>query len=54
VIGAWVRVATDTTSNTGGALVSVIVPAGAPLGQNSVRGDGTLFRQQTNAVTVIT
>jgi hypothetical protein len=50
--GSWVTVATVTTSNTGSANVSVTVPANASAGQNSVRGDGTIFRQQTNAVTV--
>jgi len=53
VNGSWVTVATITTSNTGSANVIVTVPANATLGQNSVRGDGAFFRQQTNAVTVI-
>ena len=52
VNGVWVTVATVTTSNTGSANVTVQVPANANAGQNSVRGDGTVFRQQTNAVTV--
>lgn len=52
VNGVWITVATVTTSNTGSANVDVTVPAGASVGQNSVRGDGTVFRQQTNAVTV--
>lgn len=50
--GSWITVGTVTTSNTGGASISVTVPANATAGQNSVRGDGTVFRQQTNAVTV--
>jgi len=53
VNGAWVTVGTVTTNNTGGATVTVQVPANANAGQNSVRGDGTVFRQQTNAVTVV-
>jgi len=53
VNGSWVTVATVTTSNTGSANVTVQVPANANVGQNSVRGDGTIFRQQTNAVTVV-
>ncbi|MGH2551887.1 MAG: hypothetical protein ACRDHN_21075 [Thermomicrobiales bacterium] len=52
VNGSWVTVATVTTSNTGSANVNVAVPANASAGQNSVRGDGTIFRQQTNGVTV--
>jgi hypothetical protein len=53
VNGSWVTVGTVTASNTGSASVTVTVPANADLGQNSVRGDGTVFRQQTNAVTVV-
>ncbi len=53
VNGAWVTVGTVTTNNTGGATVTVQVPANANAGPNSVRGDGTVFRQQTNAVTVV-
>lgn len=53
VNGAWVTLATVTTNNTGGATVTVQVPANANAGQNSVRGDGTVHRQQTNAVTVV-
>ena len=52
VNGSWVTIATVVTSNTGSANVDVTVPANASLGENSVRGDGTEFRQQTNAVTV--
>jgi hypothetical protein len=48
----WVTLATVTTSNTGSANVSVKVPTFAPDGLNSVRGDGAVFRQQTNAVNV--
>jgi hypothetical protein len=48
----WVQVATVVTSNTGSANVDVVVPAWAPTGLNSVRGDGTVNRQQTNVVNV--
>lgn len=48
----WVTVATVTTSNTGSANVTVAVPAWVPDGTTSVRGDGTVFRAQTNAITV--
>jgi hypothetical protein len=48
----WVQVATVVTSNTGSANVNVVVPAWAPTGLNSVRGDGTVNRQQTNVVNV--
>jgi hypothetical protein len=49
---SWVTLATVTTSNTGSANVNVRVPTWAPNGLNSVRGDGTHFRQQTNVVKV--
>jgi hypothetical protein len=49
---SWVTLATVMTSNTGSANVPVKVPTWAPNGFNSVRGDGTVFRQQTNAVNV--
>jgi hypothetical protein len=48
--GSWAELARITTSNTGSANVDVTVPDWAPDGVNSVRGDGTVFRQQTNAV----
>jgi hypothetical protein len=48
----WITLATVLTSNTGSANVSVQVPTWAPNGFNSVRGDGTVFRQQTNTVYV--
>jgi hypothetical protein len=51
--GQWVDVAQVVTSNTGSANVPVTVPAFAPDGLNSVRGDGTQFRQQTNVVQII-
>jgi hypothetical protein len=51
--GHWITVATVTTSNTGSANVDVRVPSTAALGANSVRGDGTVNRQQTNAVLVV-
>lgn len=53
VAGVWIELATVTTSNTGSANLVVNVPNNADIGQNSVRGDGTVFRQQTNAVTVL-
>lgn len=49
---SWITVATVVTSNTGSANVPVLVPLWAPDGMNSVRGDGTKFRQQTNKVYV--
>ncbi len=48
----WVEVARVVTSNTGSANVLVTVPDWAATGLNSVRGDGTSNRQQTNAVNV--
>jgi hypothetical protein len=48
----WATLATVVTSNTGSANLSVPVPLWAPTGLNSVRGDGTVFRQQTNVVNV--
>jgi hypothetical protein len=48
----WVQLATVTTSNTGSANVLVTVPNWAPDGANQVRGDGTVYRQQTNAVMI--
>jgi hypothetical protein len=49
----YIELTTVTTSNTGSANVDVIVPATAPSGPTSVRGDGTQFRAQTNAVDVV-
>jgi hypothetical protein len=49
---SWVQVGQVTTSNTGSANVFVTVPSFAPDGLNSVRGDGSVFRAQTNAVNV--
>jgi hypothetical protein len=49
---SWVQLATVVTSNTGSANIFVTVPSSAPAGFNSVRGDGTIFRQQTNAAFV--
>jgi hypothetical protein len=53
VNGSWITVGTVTTSNTGSASLTVTVPANAAMGPNAVRGDGAVFRQQTNAVTVV-
>jgi hypothetical protein len=52
VDGRWVPVGAVTTSNTGSASVIITVPIDAPSGPSAVRGDGPVFRQQTNAVTV--
>ena len=52
VNGSYVEVAQVTTSNTGSANVNVTIPAGAQPGNNTVRGDGTTFRAQTNAAVV--
>lgn len=53
VDGRYVQVGlVARTSNTGSANLIVTVPAGAPPGLTSVRGDGTLARAQTNAVFV--
>jgi len=43
---------TVTTSNSGSANVDVQVPNNADAGANSVRGDGTVARAQTNAFIV--
>lgn len=51
--GQWIELAQVVTSNTGSANVPVVVPAWAAEGLNSVRGDGTQFRQQTNAVQIV-
>jgi Bacterial cadherin-like domain len=48
----WITLATVVTSNTGSTNAYVNVPTWAPNGFNSVRGDGTVFRQQTNMVYV--
>jgi hypothetical protein len=48
----WVTLATVVTSNTGSANVPVLVPLWALDGYSLVRGDGTVFRQQTNVVNV--
>ncbi len=53
VNGVWTTLATVQTNNTGGASVEVTVPANAAPGATSVRGDGTVNRQQTNGVTVL-
>lgn len=49
--GAWVEVATVTTSNTGSANITIPVPEWAPVGANKVRADGTL-NAQTNALQI--
>jgi hypothetical protein len=48
----WATIGSVVTSNTGSANLFVTVPIWAPNGFNSVRGDGTVFRQQTNVVYV--
>ena len=48
----WIEVARITTSSTGSASLSVLVPRWAPAGANSVRGDAVAIvggRAQTNA-----
>jgi hypothetical protein len=50
--GQWIEVGQVITSNTGSANVMITVPSWAPDGANSVRGDGTQFRQQTNVVQI--
>ncbi|MCC6703293.1 MAG: CAP domain-containing protein [Thermomicrobiales bacterium] len=52
VTGSWVELATITTSNTGSSNTNIVVPSWAAIGMNSVRGDGTEFRQQTNAALI--
>jgi hypothetical protein len=49
---SWITLATVVTSSTGSKNVPVKVPLWAPNGLNSVRGDGTTFRAQTNSVLV--
>jgi hypothetical protein len=49
---SWVELARVTTSSTGSANVNVKVPTWAPIGANSVRGDGSYGHAQTNAVKV--
>ncbi len=51
--GSWVQIGQVTTSNTGSANVNLVIPAGATVGANSVRGDGTTFAAQTNAAMVV-
>lgn len=51
--GRFEQIATVQTSNTGSANLLIAVPNFIPDGEHSVRGDGTLFRQQTNVVTII-
>jgi hypothetical protein len=48
----WFEVARVTTSSTGSANIDVKVPNFVPDGVASVRGDGSVGRAQTNAVTV--
>jgi hypothetical protein len=53
VNGSWVLLATVSMSNTGSANINVTIPSNAPIGPNSVRGDGTVWRQQTNSFIVL-
>lgn len=50
--GVWVEIARITTTAAGSADLTVVVPAWAPDGLASIRGDGTQGRAQTNGVTV--
>jgi hypothetical protein len=52
VDGSWIEIARATTSSTGSATFHLTVPDWVANGPNSVRGDGTDFRAQTNAVVV--
>ena len=47
---SWVELGRVTTSGTGSGELYVTVPAWAPDGTGSVRGDGSVGRAQTNAV----
>jgi hypothetical protein len=48
----WRTIATVVTSNTGSKNIILPVPSFARNGIQSVRGDGTIFRQQTNVVNI--
>ena len=50
---AYVDIARVTTSSTGSANIDVHVPSFAPIGTNSIRGDGSVGHAQSNAVTVL-
>lgn len=50
---SYVTVGSVTTSNSGSANTTVMVPLGAVPGNNSVRGEGPLFRAQTNLAPVV-
>jgi hypothetical protein len=50
--GKWVEIGWVTTSNTGSGELWIPVPVWVPDGINSVRGDGSGARAQTNAVTI--
>ncbi len=50
--GTYRTVGTATMSNSGSANLNVPIPADAAPGNNSVRGDGPLFRAQTNFASV--
>ncbi|MCC6943114.1 MAG: hypothetical protein IT335_00975 [Thermomicrobiales bacterium] len=49
---SFVLLTTVTLSNTGSGNYIVTIPSNAPIGPNSVRADGTVWRQQTNAFVV--
>jgi hypothetical protein len=48
----WRQIGTVVTTNSGSANILLPVPCFAANGVQSVRGDGTVFRQQTNVVTI--
>lgn len=50
--GRFVEIGSVVTSNTGSANLRIPAPGFAADGEHSVRGDGTVFRQQTNTVTI--
>lgn len=49
---SFVVITTVKTSSSGSANVNVVVPGFAPDGENTVRGDGTVFRSETKSVTI--
>jgi hypothetical protein len=48
----WRQIGTVVTSNSGSANIMLPVPSFAANGIQSVRGDGTVLRQQTNVVNI--
>jgi hypothetical protein len=50
--GGWVELGYLTMSNTGSANATMTVPAWAPDGNATIRGDGPVFRVQTSALVI--